>query len=154
MKCCKLFETLSKIDLKLDTEHNPTSYSCTESCKWFGKCFYDVICPPKDNKLQNIIGGWQKYACYQIKDKKCILEWNGCLILNILHLMNPNRISDIVIFRIAKKNKSDNNYNVRYVCKQANRIQLCANLNELYNYISKNFEYNGRQLTTEDFKNV
>ena len=154
MKCCKLFETLSKTESKLDSEHNPKSYSCTEECPWFGKCFYNVECPPKDPKLQNIIGGWQKYACYQINDKKCLLDWNGCTIINILHLMNPNRVSDIVIFRIAKKNKNDKSYSVRYVCRQGNKIQLCANITELNNYIDKNFEYSGRQLTQEDFKNV
>lgn len=155
MNCCKLFETISKSGTSLDEEHNPKSYNCTESCPFYGKCFYTVECPPKDPTLQEYFCGWQKYAVYQINDKKCLLDYNGCNVINILHLINPMKAGDIIIFRIAKKNKNDNGFSIRYVCGQSSKVQFCSNLNELNNHLDKKCQYVGRKLEViKDFKNV
>lgn len=154
MSSCKLFETLAKAGCQLDDEHNPQSYDCTDKCSSFGECFYNCKCPPDEPRLQEFFGGWQKYVCYEIKDKKCTLTSIGCPVINILHLISPNKVDDIVIFRVAKKNKNGKTYNIRYYCTQGNKQRLCADLVELNNYIDKHCNYSGRKLILEDFKNV
>ena len=154
MSSCKLFETLSKSNCELDNEHNPTSYDCKETCPWYNKCFYSYECPPQNARLQEFFGGWQKYARYEITDKKCHLKSIDCPVINVLHLINPNKIDDIVIYRVAKKNKTKKNYNIRYYCVQGNKMKLCSDITELNNFIDKRCNYVGRKITLEDFKNV
>lgn len=152
MSSCKLFETLSKSNITLDAEHQPKCYNCTEECPWFNKCFYNVQCPPEDLKLQHYFCGWQKYAQYDINDKNCKADDNKYIVINILHLINPTKIDDVVIFRVAKKNKDDKTYSIRYMCCQTNKKQLCSDINELNNYLDKKCQYSGRKLVKEDFK--
>jgi hypothetical protein len=152
MKTCKLFETLNMCNTNLDNEHKLNSYSCSEECPWFGKCFYDVKCPPDDAKLQEYFGGWQKYCVYNMKSHKCNLGGTSYIIVNILHLINPFKVDDIVIFRILKKNKDDDKYVIRYVCKQGNTSNIIGNIKQLNDHISKKCNYSGRLLTTSDFK--
>ena len=150
MKNCKLYETLIKCDMELDAEHMPKSYALDENIEKM----YTVQCPPPNPRLQNLMYGWQKYAQYTIHDRKCKLKYNDCTVLNILHLINPEKIDDIVIFRITKKNKNDDGMSVRYVCTQNNKKQLCANLEELNNHLDKKCFYVGRKINKEDFLNV
>ncbi len=140
--------------MTLDEQHNPKCYDCDEKCPWFGKCFYKIDTPLKNARLQNVMGGWQKYIKMDINDKECKLTFNGCVVINILHLINPMKYGDIVIFRIAKKNKNDNKYSIRYVCCQNCKTQLCASLVELNNHMDKKCDYVGRKIELEDFKNV
>ena len=153
MSSCKLFETLSKTNIQLDSKHMPTSYEMDDD---FNK-FYKVYCPPQNCRLQeNLISGWQKYALYDILDKDCsvIFNNNECRLLNILHLMNCSRISDIVIFRIVKKNKKSDVLNIRYLCSQESKSSICSNIAELNNYLNKKCQYIGRNLVKGDFINV
>lgn len=154
MSSCKLFETLSKSNCNLTEEYNPKSYDCTESCPWYSKCFYNCECPPQNPRLQEFFGGWQKYARYDINDKKCVLSSINCPIINILHLISPNKVDDIIIYRVAKKNKTQKKYNIRYYCVQGNKTKLCADIVELNNFMDKRCSYSGRKINLEDFKNV
>lgn len=153
MSSCKLFETLSKTSIRLDDEHMPTSYEMDED---FNK-FYRVSCPPSNCRLQeNLISGWQKYALYEILDKNCsaVYNNNNYRLLNILHLMNCSKVSDIIIFRIVKKNKNGVTLNIRYLCSQDDKKMLCASINELNNHLDKKCQYSGRRLNKGDFINV
>lgn len=153
MSNCKLYETLTRCNTALDKEYNPKSYQCNEECPWFGKCFYDFKCPPKNPNLQKCFGGWQKYCVFEIKNKKCKLDNTQYIITNILHLLSPFKVEDIVIFRIIKKSKdNDNVYNIRYICKQGNKSTLLANIKQLNDYIISKCEYTGRDINTTDFK--
>lgn len=150
---CKLFETLSACVMELNGEYNPKGYSCDENCPFFDKgCFYQVECPPSDKNLQATFGGWQKYAKFTFNDKKATIE-NGYVVVNILHLISPERVSDIVVFRVAKKNKDDT-YAIRYFCKQGGKKHLCTDIKDLNLYIKKYFQYEGRDLNKKDFTNV
>lgn len=152
MSSCKLFETLSKTPIQLDSKHTPTSYEMDDD---FNK-FYTVSCPPADCRLQfNLISGWQKYALYKILDKDCMVTYNNndYRVLNILHLMNCSKVSDIIIFRIVKKNKN-NELVIRYICSQDDRKTLCANIAELNNHLDKKCQYAGRKLNKGDFSDV
>jgi hypothetical protein len=109
-------------------------------------------CPPKNSLLETSFGGWQKYSVFEINGKNCKLDNTQYIVLNILHLLNPFKVDDIVIFRILKKNKDDDKYSVRYVCKQGNKQNVCANIKQLNDHIIKKCEYSGRLLTPKDFK--
>jgi hypothetical protein len=153
MSSCKLFETLSKCNATLIDKYNITSYKCDESCPHFNKCFYKVECPPEDSKLQEYFGGWQKYALYDMTSvKDCKFSDASYIILNILHLITPFKPNDIIIFRIAKKNKEDDGYSIRYICKQGNKSTITANIKQLNEYMVSKCEYIGRNITPLDFK--
>jgi len=147
---CKLYETLVKCNSKLDEKHNPKSYECDSNCPFYGKCFYTVNCNPQNAKMQGFFGGWQKYLQYTFNGTKDVFI-DGYHLVNALHLINSSRVDDIVIFRIAKKNKDSEGYSIKYLCKQANKQNVCANLVDLNKYIDKHFEYMGRKITKEDF---
>ncbi len=150
---CKLYETLSKANLSLVDKYQPKSYNCDNSCPYFGKCFYRVACPPKDPKLEEFMGGWQKYAQFGFDDKDCKLVYNDGIVRNILHLIHPAKIDDIILMRIVKYNKNKDTYALRYLARQGDKIQVLANLNEMNRYISNTYSYTGRTITKEDFTN-
>lgn len=142
----KLFETLSKCKMQLQ--------GATEDLSQLdGKCMigdksYTVT--PMNEKLQTYKTGWTKYLLCNFS-KLVNTSNKNIKVSALLHLIHASQ-TDIVIARVIKYSVSAKDVNIRYILMQGNKEQQCNNLKELYQCMTKSYNYSGRILLVSDFK--
>lgn len=142
----RLLEALSKCKLRLkDADTEPASL---DKQPHIGENQYEVY--PMNEKLSQHKTGWTKYTLFVFPkvvntDNKFVKVSS---ILHLIHAIEP----DVIIARVAKYSQKTKKIDVRYLIYQGNKEQLCANLKELYTALTRTYNYEGKILTTEDFK--
>lgn len=142
----KLFETLSKCKIRL--EGAVEDLKSLDGNMIIGDKSYFV--KSMNEKLQNYKTGWTKYALYTFP-KLINTNNKNIKVTSMLHLIHASEV-DIVIARVIKYSPSAKNVNIRYILMQGNKEQQCNNLRELYQCMTKSYNYEGRVLVANDFK--
>jgi len=143
---CKLVETLSKC--RMTISNPPDDYQCSEKCSCFGNCRYKSKI--LNEKLESYKMGWMKYILYNFS-KVQSTDNKNVKVSSILHLIHHSE-PDLIIFRVAKYSPKTKEVKVRYIVEQKQRSQLCSDLKDLFVHMHKNYQYEGRPLTANDFK--
>jgi len=142
----KLFETLSKCKIRMDGAIEDLSK--LDGSYLLGDKEYSV--KVMNEKLQNYKTGWTKYLLFTFS-KLVNTSNKNIKVTALLHLIHASEV-DIVIARVVKYSPSAKNVNIRYLLMQGNREQQCNNLRELYQCMTKSYNYEGRVLIASDFK--
>lgn len=142
----KLFETLSKCKIRLDGAVDDLS-SLDGNMVIGDKSYYAET---MNEKLQSYKTGWTKYQLF-VFPKLINTSNKNIKVTSIVHLIHASE-TDIVIARVVKYSPSAKNVNIRYILMQGNKEQQCNNLRELYQCMTKSYNYEGRVLISKDFK--
>lgn len=142
----RLFEALSKC--KLSLKDGEVDLSNLDKEAHLGDSKYEVY--RLNEKLQQYKTGWTKYSLF-VFPKVHDTANKYIKVSSILHLINAIE-PDLIICRVAKYSPKTKKISIRYVIYQGNKEQLCSDLKELYIAMTRTYNYEGRILTSDDFK--
>lgn len=143
-----LYETLTKMRVFPSKDDKMISLDNPEDLNYLNGKFknYNEF----DNSLlSDSMSGWVKYNYYVFNDL-LKLHHKTYMIRNLLHIIHSAN-DDLIIARVIKFDKKQDKYSVRYIIFKKNREQSCSSLKELNTCLKNSFEYDGRQLTKDDF---